>query len=244
MVSLEFTTRGVGEPLVMLHPGGADARAFSAIAGQFDGSFTLWLPDRRGHGRTPDLEGPFTFEVMADDTAAFIEQHVKPPVHVLGYSDGATVALMLALRHPKLVKRLVFVSGVFHREGWEPGVLEEANAPPEFMADSYGAVSPDGRAHYAVVTKKLAALHATAPSLTVEALAKVACPTLVMLGDDDEVRLEHAIELFRSVKDGQLAVVPHASHGVLVEQPAQCAQMIRTFCTGAENPTIAPRRRA
>jgi pimeloyl-ACP methyl ester carboxylesterase len=81
---------------------------------------------------------------MAQDTIGFLENVVSGSVHLLGCSDGATVALLVALRCPDLVRRLVLVAGVFHHDGWVPVAIDPENEPPEFLARLYGDVSPDG----------------------------------------------------------------------------------------------------
>ena len=100
---------------------------------------------------------------MAQDTITFIETVIGGPVHLLGCSDGAVLALTVALRRPDLV--------------------------------GYSEVSPDGIGHYGVIVAKLDTMHAHEPSLTHDDLGKIACRTLVMVADDDEVRLEHAVDL-------------------------------------------------
>ena len=165
--------------------GGSDSRALDPLIAELDGTYACFTPDQRAHGRSRDVPGPLTFEAMAANTVAFSERSADTPVHLLGYSDGAIVALYVALARPDLVRSLVFAAAVFHYEGWLPGVLD--GEVPSFMGDSYGEVSPDGREHWPVVVAKLDALHAVAPALTVDDLATLTVPTLVMLGDDDEV---------------------------------------------------------
>jgi pimeloyl-ACP methyl ester carboxylesterase len=104
-------------------------------------------------------------------------------------------------------------------------------------------VSPDGRAHYPIVAAKLARMHAEEPSLTREDLHRVTTRTLVMIGDDDEVRLEHAIEFYRAVPDCELAILPGTSHGLLVEKPGLSNAIIIDFLTTEPVPTLAPIRR-
>ncbi|MBG6054730.1 pimeloyl-ACP methyl ester carboxylesterase [Salinibacterium sp. CAN_S4] len=135
-------TRGRGPEMVLLHPGGSDSRALDPLIAELESTYTCLAPDQRGHGRTSDVTGPLTFEVMAADTIRFLEHHTEAPVHLFGYSDGAILALFVALARPDLLRSLVFSSGVFHHSGWLPGVLDEE--PPQFMADSYAQVSPDG----------------------------------------------------------------------------------------------------
>lgn len=241
-----YDEHGEGAPLLLLHPGGAgvDSRALAPNLDALADGFRVFTPERRGHGRTSDVDGPITFELMARDTIAFLETVVGAPAHLVGSSDGATVALLVALRRPDLTRRLVLVAGVFHHDGWASGVIDPDNPPPDFLAVSYGELSPDGPEHYPVVVAKLAKMHTEEPTLTAADLSRVRNRTLVMVGDDDEVTLEHAIALYRSIPDAELAVVPGTSHGLLVEKPALCNTLIVDFLTADPVATMAPIRRA
>jgi len=235
---------GHGDPLVLLHPGGAgvDSRAMAPQLEALSQLFHVYTPEQRGHGRTPDADGPIRYELMAQDTIAFIEGVIGEPVHLLGCSDGAVIALTVALRRPDLVRRLVLAAGVFHRDGWWTESFD--GEPPEFLRTSYGELSPDGPDHYDTVVQKLAVMHTHEPSLTPEDLGQVARRTLVMVADDDEVRLEHAVAMYRSLPDAELAVVPGTSHGLLVEKPGLCNLIIIEFLTTDPVTTFAPIRRA
>lgn len=237
------SARGSGPEFVLLHPGGTDSRALDPLVAELAGRYRVITPDQRAHGRTPDREGPLSYAAMAEDTIAFLEEEAGAPVHLLGYSDGAVVALTVALRRPDLVRDLVLAAGVHHRDGWEPGVLAGEAEVPDFMVDAYAEVSPDGREHYAEVVAKLRRMHEEGPALTDADLAGLDLPVLVLVGDDDEVRLEHAVAAYRALPHGELAVVPHASHGVLVEKPQLCARLITDFHAADKPATFAPRRR-
>jgi pimeloyl-ACP methyl ester carboxylesterase len=243
-VAMWYDERGQGDPCVLLHPGGAgvDSRALGPTVDGLAEFFRCYTPEQRAHGRTPDTEGPASYELMAGDTIAFIEQVIGQPVHLMGCSDGAVVALMAARRRPDLVRRLVFGTGVFHRDGWEEGVLD--GEPPEFLRESYGELSPDGIGHYGVVVAKLAAMHAHEPALAEADLRQIAVRTLIMVADDDQVRFEHAVTMYRNMPDAELAVVPGTSHGLLVEKPAVCNLLITEFLTKEPVQTFAPIRRA
>jgi pimeloyl-ACP methyl ester carboxylesterase len=222
-----YEQRGEGDPLVLMHPGMADARAFDPNIDALAARFHVYTPERRGHGRTPDVDGPITYEGMARDMIDFLETIVDGPAHLLGCSDGAIVALTTALLRPDLVRRLVLVAGVFHRDGWHPSALYSPNG-----------LDPES------VPGKMARMHASEPTLSPSDLAGVRSRTLVMIGDDDEVSLEHAAELYRGVPDAELAVVPGTSHGLLVEKPALCNTMLLDFLTTGPVPQMAPIRRA
>jgi pimeloyl-ACP methyl ester carboxylesterase len=239
-----YDEHGGGEPLALLHPGGADARAWAPSLDAMAAHFQVFTPERRGHGRTPDVEGPITYELMAEDTIAFLEGVVRGPAHLVGCSAGASVALQVALRRPDLARRVVLISGVFHRDGWVPDAIDPEARPPEVLAQGYAELSPDGPDHFPVVNAKLARMNWEEPTLTASDLSGVKSRTLVMIGDDDEVTLEHAIAMYRSFPDAELAVVPGTSHGLLHEKPALCNAIIVDFLTTDPVPTIAPVRRA
>jgi pimeloyl-ACP methyl ester carboxylesterase len=241
-----YDEAGSGDPLVLLHPGGAgvDARALGPNLGPLAERFRVYTPERRAHGRTPDVAGPITYEAMAQDTIAFLEAVVGGRAHLVGSSDGAIVALYVALRRPDLVDRLVLVAGVFHFKGWHADVLEAATEPPAFLERLYGQLSPDGPEHYPVVVEKMAAMHSTGPTLTIEDLGGVRSRTLVMVSDDDEVPLEHAATMYRAIPDAELMVVPGTSHGLLVEKPELCNDVIVQFLATDPVRVMAPIRRA
>ena len=239
-----YDERGEGEPLVLLHPGGADARAWAPNLEVLTAHFHVFTPERRGHGRTPDVEGPMTYELMAEDTIAFLEGVVGGPAHLVGCSAGASVALLVALRRPDLARRVVLICGVFHRDGWVPEAIDPDASPPEVLARGYAELSLDGPDHYAVVSAKLARMNWEEPTLAASDLSGVTSRTLVMISDDDEVTLEHANAMYRGLPEAELAVVPGTSHGLLHEKPGLCNTMIVDFLTSDPVPTFAPVRRA
>jgi pimeloyl-ACP methyl ester carboxylesterase len=234
---------GEGAPLVLLHPGGADARAWGPSIGPLAGHFRVFSPERRGHGRTPDVDGPITYDLMAQDTTRFLEAIVGGPAHLVGCSAGAIVALLVAMRRPDLVHRLVLVSGVFHRDGWIPEAIDPDAAPHEAIVRGYSDLSPDGPGHFPVVHRKLARMSFEEPQLEAGELGGVTSRTLVMVADDDEVELEHAIALYRGIRDAEMAVVPGTSHGLLHEKPTLCNAIMVDFLTVDPVDTIAPVRR-
>jgi len=192
--------------------------------------FRVYRPDRRGHGRTPDVEGPISYDLMAQDTIAFLEQVVGGPAHVLGHSDGAPVALLVALARPDLVRRLVFASGVFHHEGWTPGAIDLDEDTTAFFTEYHGEVCPDGPNHFPVLAEKLDRMHRAEPTLTVADLAGYPGPSLVMVGDgDDEIHMEHTVALFNGLPHSQLAVVPGTGHGLFVDKPDLCNRLVIDF---------------
>src|SRR5215813_5228683 len=150
-----YGDRGTGDAVVLLHGGLTDSRDFGGNLDALAGTFRLLLPERRGHGHTPDVAGPITIELMAQDTAAFVDEVVGGRVRLVGYSAGAIVALWVAARRPDLVERLVLISGAFDPDGliFRPSA---DGPPPAPLVAAYAEVSPDGADHFVVVAGKLA----------------------------------------------------------------------------------------
>jgi pimeloyl-ACP methyl ester carboxylesterase len=234
---------GQGDPVVLLHGGMTDSRDFAGNLHALGGQFQLFLPERRGHGHTPDVAGPITIELMAQDTIAFLESVVRGPAHLVGYSAGATVALRVAGLRPDLVNRLVLISCAFDSDGMIVKPTADAEPPPQLVA-AYGEVSPDGSEHLRAVIAKIARAVAEEPGLTPANLGAVRGPVLVMAADDDIVTLEHTVALYNGLAGGQLAIVPAASHLLLSEWPELCTGMVTTFLTTDPAPTMMPIRRA
>src|SRR5919198_1052777 len=171
-----YDEHGEGDPLVLLHGGLVDARFFQPNLPALAEHFHVYTPERRGHGHTPDVEGPITYQLMADDTIAFLETVVGQPADLVGHSDGAVVAMLVAIQRPELVKRLVMISGGFNKSGEAaPDAEWNVDQIAEFLAPAYGEVSPDGIDHFKVVATKVGEMSAAEPHLDVAELAKVTC---------------------------------------------------------------------
>ncbi|GAA2570202.1 alpha/beta fold hydrolase [Pseudonocardia hydrocarbonoxydans] len=237
-----YDERGTGDPLVLLHGGLSDSRDFTGNLDALAGHYRTFLPDRRGHGRTPDVVGPFTGDALAGDVIAFLEQVVGGPARLVGYSAGATVALHVAVRRPDLVERLVSISGAFDADGLLLRPSADGPMPPQIVA-AYAEVSPDGAEHFPIILDKVVEA-AAQPGLTLSDLTSVPCRALVLSGDDDLVSLDHTLALYRALPDSALAIVPEASHLLMHEKPAEVTALVAAFLIGDPVPTLMPIRRA
>lgn len=248
-VATAYDEAGSGAPLVYLHGGFSDARELDPLFERYADHFRVYAPDRRGHGRTPDVAGAFGYAQFADDTIAFLETVVVQPAHLVGFSVGATTALLVALQRPDLVRRVVLISGQFHRDGLvgeflgdDPvaGAKQMAGSP---LAEQYADVSPDGADQFVVVAEKVIRMALDEPTLTTDDVARVQARALVVCSDDDAVSLEHTTALYRALPDAELAVIPGTSHVLILEKPDLVGSMILDFLTREPIPTRAPIRR-
>jgi pimeloyl-ACP methyl ester carboxylesterase len=154
-----------------------------------------------GQGRTPDVAGPLSYTAMMEDTAALLAKLKLKRVDVVGFSDGGILALMLSIRHPELVRRVV-VSGVnIAPEGLNPEDLEDLRAN----------VIPKPK----TIDEKLAQLWLNSPTdaeLNLKLLGQITQPTLVISGDRDAITLEHTLTIFHALPNAELCVLPGTDH--------------------------------
>jgi len=242
-----YEVHGEGQPLVLLHG------AFSAIGT----SFGKLLPDLaktrqviafelQAHGRTADIDRPLTLEGMAEDVTAALKQLGIERADIFGYSMGAGVALHLAILHPNVLRKLVLASITYNMGGIHPGLMDGmANMKPEMMFGSpwheeYIQIAPRPEDFSTLFSKK-AAMDRQLRNLPDETIRAIKAPTLLIIGDSDLVRPEHAVEMFRLLGGGvfgdtpaglsnsQLAVLPGTSHVTVVDRADWLVPMIEAF---------------
>jgi pimeloyl-ACP methyl ester carboxylesterase len=182
---------------------------------------------------------------MAADTVAFLDTVVGEAADLVGHSQGAFVAMLVAMQRPELVKRLVMISGGFNKSGEAtPDTDWDVDQVADLLGPAYGEVSPDGIGHFTVVAAKIGEMAAAEPSLQASELATVTQRSLVMFSDDDLVTLAHAVDMYDALPNAELAVVPGTSHRLTQEKPRLVNAIVLDFLTNEPVPTIAAIRRA
>lgn len=224
---------GEGPAVVLLHGAFSGAMGWSAQASALVAAgFRVYVPERRGHAHTPDVDGPLTYAVMADDTSTYLRTVVAEPAHLVGWSDGAVVALLVAQRRPDLVDRMVLIGQYYNSSGQAPEsdldrLLRAEEAIP-FLRQGYDPFSPDGPEHFSVVYAKTMAMIDAEPEIDLATLTAVAAPTLVLQGDRDEVTLEHGAAVAAALGQGRLAVLP-GTHALPIELPDVVNPLLLSF---------------
>lgn len=235
-----------GPTVVLLHGGmSSSGSLLKSIGPSLERHFRISAFDRRGHGRTGDTDEPFSYDAMATETIAFIE-YLKRRVNLVGHSDGGNVALIVAMRRPDLVRRIVAVGANYHFGGLLPVPRFDVESE-EFAqwAQRFGENSPDGPEHARAVEEKTRLMTFSQPTLTTEDLATISVPTLVMAGDDDVTSLSHTCSMYEAIPGAQLAIVPGTSHMLLKERMKESVRIIEHFLRSKWPPvTYAPMRRA
>jgi pimeloyl-ACP methyl ester carboxylesterase len=233
---------GAEPPLVLLHGGGSSietsfAHALPALAK----TRQVIAFDQQGHGRTADVaDRPFTFEQSADDAAALLRHLGIARADFLGYSNGGSIAMQVAVRHPKLVRKLVVASAMYKRDGMAAGFWDGmrnaslANMPVE-LRENYTRLSPHPERLQSFHDKSVKRM-LDFKDWPAEVLKGIQVPVLLIVGDRDVIRPEHAVEMMRLMPHAQLTVVPGTDHMQLVERWP--VAMIEAFleCGDGESP--------
>jgi pimeloyl-ACP methyl ester carboxylesterase len=218
-----YAASGNGPTLVLLHGGGdSGEHSFVRQLDVFSERHHIVAPDQVGQGRTPDIPGPLSYTAMMRDTAALLEMLKLKHVDVVGFSDGGILALMLAVRYPELVRRLV-ISGV--------------NIAPEGLtAENLQGLRAGETAKPTTIDEKLAHLWLTSPTeseLSLALLAKITQPVLVISGDRDAITLEHTLQIFHALPNAELCVLPGTDHGTFSGRPEWLNPIITDFLNRA-----------
>ncbi|MEN6341656.1 MAG: alpha/beta hydrolase [Methanospirillum sp.] len=245
-LGMYYEIHGDGPPLVLLH---------GALSG-IESSFGKLLPslartrrvvavEQQGHGHTPDIDRPLSYGQMADDTIALLEQLGIANADILGFSMGAGVALEIAIRRPSLVRRLVLISLAYRADGLYPEVLAgEKTITPDALDGTpwqaeYARIAPHP-GDWPTLVEKAVRLDLEFEGWPAEAVRSIGAPTLIVIGDADIVRPEHAVELFRLLGGGvpgdlaglprsRLAVLPGTTHVTMMDRAGWLREMIAEF---------------
>ncbi len=229
-----YVTEGQGEPLILLHGGLGTIEDFAAQIPALAQRFRVIAFERSEHGHTADTKEAFTFDSMVKQTASFIEGLGLNYVNVVGWSDGAIIALLLAISRPDLVKKMISIGGLAETmaQSAETRQWIESMSPGKFpkkFVSRYGEVSPDGPDHFPIVLEKTRKLWLTEPHIKNEDLAKIRAPTMIMAADKEDLPIEHTVEMSRAIKGAQLCIIPGATHFLMSEKPEMANSVILAF---------------
>ena len=233
-----------GEAVVLLHGGLSQTSHWdSHVLPAVEDDFHVFAYDRTAHGFTGDRKGSLHFDFQTREAIAYLDSIVKEPAHLIGFSDGAIIALMVAIQRPELVKSIISIGGNYSFDGTLPlppftGMISAEDQ------EEYNRTSPDAPDTLLEKTKRMVEIWKSEPNIEKSDLAKIQCPVLVLAGDDDVIDHHHSVELFEALPLGQLAIVPGASHIVMKDKPGITQALIAEFLEDLSYPvTRMPMRR-
>ena len=230
-LKMYYEIHGAGDALVLLHGAFMSGAVYPALA---EGRQVIAV-DLQGHGRTADIDRPFTFEQMADDVATLLKQLQIGQTDVFGYSMGAKVSLALAIRHPELVRRLAIYGASYKsfEESVSPDVLEFLKtATPETIApkglkESYEKLSP--APNWIGLAAKILESMKGFKGFSPEQMKTIKAEVFLGAGDHNDVSLEHIVEMHKLIPKSQLAVFPNTDHVVMMTNPDKVLVWVKEF---------------
>ena len=223
-----YEALGSGPALILLHGGTATSSMWRPQIPTLVQHFTVITPDCRGHGRTDNPTGELSYRLLADDVAGFIQDLGLTKPLICGYSDGGQIVLEIGMRYPGLAAALV-VGAAWYRFsesyvnslktfGFEgPGAVNieqlKREAPDSVKHWQTEHARPDNPDYWQMLLKQIATLWWTPLDYEAEDFRKITEPTLVVMGDRDElIEIEQALEMYRLITNAELAILPNAAH--------------------------------
>lgn len=254
---------GDGDPVVLLHGGFCSLESLRLQGEALAIDHAVHAFERPGHGRSADHDEPFGYERSLAETIGYLDAAGLGAAHVIGYSDGGIIGLLLAMRYPERVRSLVAISANLDPDAFRDGaeaagepVLDGfpravggpgersagadagAGAEQEDELDDerahYDRLSPDGPEHGDVVLEKLMRMWTTEPNIAPAELGVIDAPTLIMSGDRDEIRPGHSLAIASAIPGAQLCIVPGTTHGLVSERSRLVTALVRDFVAAVE----------
>lgn len=221
-ITLHYQEKGKGMPLILLHGNGEDGTYFVHQIAYFSKQYRVIAVDTRGHGKTPRGTAPFTIEQFADDLYNFMEMMEIPEAVILGFSDGANIAMEFVMKYPERVKALILNGGNLNPKGVKRGT----QIPIEIgyqITKRFASKLPDAKKNM-----ELLGLMVNEPNMKQEELAQITVPTLVICGTKDMIKESHTKEIAESILNSKLKIIK-GNHFIANKCPDEFNQAVDEF---------------
>jgi pimeloyl-ACP methyl ester carboxylesterase len=224
-----------GEALVILHGGLSHSEKVKKyLLPAVKKNFKVFAYDRSGHGHTANQKGSFHFNFQTKELIAFLEDVVKEPAHLIGWSDGANIALLAAISRPELVRSVVSIGG--NTTAAQVRLkIGKPEVSPEAQAD-HDRVSPDPASELIKKITTAFKVWKTEPNISPATLSKIKCPVLILAGDDDVISAKESEKIYQVITNARLAIVPGSSHSVVKEKPELVHALLKDFYAHPDYP--------
>lgn len=219
---LHYTIQGTGTPLLLLHGNGEDSTYFQHQIPVFAEQYQVIAIDTRGHGASPRGDEPFTLDQFVKDLYRLTQELHLPPFHLLGFSDGANIAMLFALRHPEQILKLILNGG--NRK--PSGVKWTVQLPillGYLLTACFQPISTDAKRNH-----ELLRLMVKEPHISLESLETLTMPVLVIAGTKDMIRDSHTREIAAHLPNSTLCILP-GDHFLAAKSPDAFNNTVLTF---------------
>ncbi len=223
-IAMYYEIHGEGEPVLLMHSIAASIEQLADVIPQLAQDHQVIAVDFRGHGRTTDAGQPLSYELMASNMVALLDQLGIDAVDIVGNKDGGIIGLVMATEYPERVKSLVAASANWSPAGFQPWFVDYVKGMTldgwDAMAgEMYRTVAPDPSI-MPVMLEKDRFLLLTRPDFSLEKLSTITVPVLVLAGaDEDVLEIAHVEEMAAAIPNATLVLLSEAGHNALTEQP-------------------------
>jgi pimeloyl-ACP methyl ester carboxylesterase len=219
-IKMYYEIHGEGKPLVLIHGGGSTIESnWGYVLPLLAKHYKVIAVELQAHGHTGDRNAPETFEQDAGDVAALLQQLNISKAYILGFSNGGSTTLQIAIQHPDVAEKIVVASGAYLREGFIPGFFDMMhNASlenmPQPLKDAFLKINPDTAALRNMHDKDAARMVAF-KDWSDSDLQNIKAPALIMNADKDVVTNEHAVKMSKLIPNAGLVILPGV-HGAFL----------------------------
>lgn len=221
-IELYYQEEGSGEPFIFLHGNGENGSYFKNQIDYFQSKYRVIALDTRGHGKSPRGDAPFTIEQFSYDLYDFMKAHRISNAVILGFSDGANIAMKFAMKHPDMVKALILNGGNLNARG----VKRTTQIPIEIgykIAKRFAVKSQDAKKN-----AEMLGLMVNDPNIETCELSQITSPTLVICGSKDMIKESHTKEIAGSIPNARLTII-EGNHFIANKCPTEFNQAVDSF---------------
>ncbi|MDD6880773.1 MAG: alpha/beta hydrolase [Firmicutes bacterium] len=223
-IKLHFQEKGSGEAFIFLHGNGSDSCYFKNQIEYFSRNYHVLALDTRGHGMSPRGSAPFTIQQFSWDLYDFMKTHQISKAVILGFSDGANIAIEFAIKHPHMVKALILNGGNLNTKG----IKQTIQIPIEIgykITKCFAAKSP-----HAKKNTEMLGLMVNDPNIELDQLSQITAPTLVICGTRDMIKESHTKEIANNIPGAKLVIIK-GDHFIANKRPAEFNYEVDAFLT-------------
>jgi pimeloyl-ACP methyl ester carboxylesterase len=232
-----YAAYGSGDPVILLHGGlGNSGNWGYQVPALIEAGHRVVVIDSRGHGRSTEDSRRYTYELMAADVLAVMDELLVEKATVVGWSDGACIAMVLAARAPSRVAGVFFFGCNMDPSGtkeieWPNPTIERSFSR---HAKDYAALSATPGQIQAFVDA-VSEMQRTEPNYSARDLAEIRVPVSIVQSEHDEfIKPEHAEYLARSIPGAELVILPGVSHFAPLQRPEQFNTVVRSFLSNVQ----------
>lgn len=218
-IKIYYETYGSGDPLLLVHGHRSSINGMKNQIDFFSRKYKVIIADTRAHGKSETGDKKLTYELMTEDIKMLLDKLNIDSAYVIGYSDGGIIGLIMAMKYPVKVKKLVTISACIKPD--TTAVSKRAVESIKKQIDKANEmISKRDTTNNWTMEKEFGELLLNNPNYDFKDLNQIKCPTLVMQADRDVIKHEHSIKIYQNINKANLSIMPGLNHSLVSRDPA------------------------